>query len=81
MYSIGELIDKLVIENIKIFNLRGRLHNEELSDDEYLVINEKMNIINSNRVVLIEFLNDKIDKVLSGKEPNQVFRQVKTYVS
>jgi len=81
VYSIGELIDKLVIENIKIFNLRGRLHNEELSDKEYLTLNEKMNIINSNRAVLIEFLNDKIDKVLSGKEPNQVFRQVKTYVS
>ena len=34
MYSIGDLVDKLVIENIKIFNIRQKLREKDLSDAE-----------------------------------------------
>ena len=34
MYSIGDLVDKLVIENIKIFNIRQKLHDKNLNDQE-----------------------------------------------
>ena len=32
MNSIGDLIDKLVIENIKIFTVREKLHNKDISE-------------------------------------------------
>lgn len=79
MYSIGEFIDKLIIENIKIFNIRESMHKDNLSDQEYVSAENKMNIINENRGVIIDFLNQKIERVVSGKEKNTFLRNVKTY--
>jgi hypothetical protein len=41
MYSIGDLVDKLIIENIKIFSIRDKLHEKGLSDKEVVELNEK----------------------------------------
>lgn len=79
MYSIGELVDKLIIENIKIFRLRETLHSGKLNDDDFVVNNNKMNTINENRSVIIKFLDKKINDVIEGK-PNSYFKDVKTYV-
>ena len=38
-----------------------------------------MNILNENRGIIMDFLNIKIDKVLSGEEKNQALRNIKTY--
>lgn len=78
MYSIGELIDKLIIENIKIFRLRETLHQEDLDDPEFIDNGIKMNIINENRGVVIHFLNKKIEDVANGGI-NSYFKDVKTY--
>lgn len=78
MYSIGELVDKLVIENIKIFRLRETLHNSNISDVEYVENDNKMNMINQNRATIIKFLDKKIEQVIDG-EANSHFVDVKTY--
>ena len=78
MYSIGELIDKLVIENIKIFKLRETLHQKNINDKDFVDNGIKMNIINENRGVIINFLNKKIEDVANG-EVNSYFKDVKTY--
>jgi|TARA_Y100000296_G_C5175476_1_gene259796 hypothetical protein len=79
MYSIGDLVDKLVIENLKIFTVRDLLHSEELSDKEYVELNNKMNILNQNRSILANLLDDKVEKVVSKKEKNVLLKIVKTY--
>ena len=78
MYSIGELIDKLVIENIKVFRLRETLHNNPINDEDFVANENKMNIINENRGTVIRFLNAKIENVING-EQNSFLRDVKTY--
>ena len=78
MYSIGELIDKLVIENIKIFKLRETLHQKDINDKEFVDNGIKMNAINENRGVIINFLNKKIEDVANG-EINSYFKDIKTY--
>ena len=47
MLSIGDLVDKLVIENIKIFSLREKIH-EDISDEEKVQLNNKMITLNEN---------------------------------
>lgn len=79
MNSIGDLIDKLVIENIKIFTLREKLHSDNLTDEEYVKLTNNMMILNENRGTISNFLDDKIDKVVSGKEQNVVLKKIKTY--
>lgn len=78
MYSIGELIDKLIIENIKIYRIRETLHSDDISDEDYVNSENKMNMINQNRGVVIDFLNKKIESVANG-EQNSFFKDVKTY--
>jgi hypothetical protein len=79
MNSIGDLIDKLVIENIKIFTLREKLHSENLTDEEYVVLTNNMMTLNENRGTISNFLDEKIDKVVLGKERNIVLKKIKTY--
>ena len=79
MYSIGDLVDKLVIENIKIFSIRDRLHEEDLADKEYVLLNNKMMTLNENRSIISSLLDQKVERVVDGKEKNSIFKNIKTY--
>lgn len=82
MLSIGELIDKLIIENIKVYNLRATLHDgnfEDKSDKEFVDTNNLMNILNRNRNILARLLDEKIDGVISGEEKNVLLQTLKVY--
>ena len=80
MLSIGDLIDKLVIENIKIFTLREKLHTiDDVSDSEYIAINDKLEVLNENRGIICNYLDEKVNNVISGKEKNVVLTKIKTY--
>ena len=78
MLSIAEMIDKLVIENIKIFRLRESLHADKLDDETYVNTENKMNLLNENRGIIADFLDDKIHGVING-EKNRYLRNIKTY--
>jgi hypothetical protein len=79
MYSLGDMIDKLVIENIKIFSIREKLHGVDVSDEEYVTLNNKMMILNENRGTIASLLDQKVEDVVSGKVPNRILKTVKTY--
>ena len=79
MYSIGDMVDKLVVENLKIFSIREKLHQENLSDKEYVELNNKMNLLNQNRSTLANLLDEKVEKVVNKKEKNVLLKIVKTY--
>ena len=32
LLSVGDILDKLVIENIKIFNIREKMHSDKISE-------------------------------------------------
>ena len=78
MLSIADLIDKLVIENIKIFTLREKLHGS-LSDEEKVQLNNTMIALNENRGIIANALDEKIANVVSGKEKNTILKKIKTY--
>jgi len=79
LYSIGDMVDKLVVENLKIFSIREKLHQENLSDKEYVELNNKMNLLNQNRSTLANLLDEKVEKVVNKKEKNVLLKIVKTY--
>lgn len=77
--SIGCLVDKLSVENLKIYNIREQLHQEGLSDEQYVELNNKMNLLNHNRAILSNLLDEKVEAVVVAKEKNVVLANVKTY--
>ena len=83
MYSIGDLVDKLVIENMKIFSLRDKMmelkDNEGKDSREYTEIYQKMMLLVENRAIICNSLDEKIEKVSSGKERNYFLKKIRTY--
>jgi hypothetical protein len=78
MLSIGDMIDKLVIENIKIFTLRDKIH-DSTNEEEIVKLTEKMMVCNENRGIIANYLDDKVNNVVDGKEANVVLKKIKTY--
>lgn len=78
MLSIGDMIDKLVIENIKIFTLRDKIH-ESADEEEIVKLTEKMMVCNENRGIIANYLDDKVNNVVDGIEANVVLKKIKTY--
>jgi hypothetical protein len=79
MYSIGDMVDKLIIETVKTFNTREKLRSKELSDEEYVELNNRMMIFHDNTTKLCKMLNDKVEKVVKGEEKNRILRIIKTF--
>ena len=79
MNSIGDLIDKLVIENIKIFTIREKLHSKDITEEEYVTFTNNMMILNENRGTISNYLDEKIERVVNGQEKNLVLKKIKTY--
>ena len=79
MYSIGDMVDKLIIETIKTFNTREKLQSEGLIDKEYVELNNMMMIFHGNTTILCKMLNDKIEKVVKGEEKNRILKIIKTF--
>lgn len=72
------MIDKLVIENIKIFTLRDKIH-DSTDEEEIVKLTEKMMVCNENRGIIANYLDDKVNNVVDGKEANVVLKKIKTY--
>lgn len=79
MYSIGDIIDKLIIENIKIFNIREKLHSTKLNDNLYTELTNTMMILNDNKTTLSNLLDTKVERVISKKEKNRILKIIKTF--
>jgi len=83
MFSIGDLVDKLVIENMKIFDTRDKLLGSEdlqgKESKEYVELYSKMMLLVENRAIICDSLDDKIDKVSRGKERNEFLKKIRTY--
>lgn len=77
MLSIGDYVDKLVIELIKAHNLREKLQKEK-DEKTKTEINEKLTIANSNRSIIKQYLDSKIEKVHNG-EKNRSIEHFRTY--
>lgn len=79
LLSVGDLIDKLVIENIKVFDIREKLRLRTLSDEDRAQLNVAMMALVRNRGAITVALDEKIEAVLSGREANCVLKRVRTY--
>lgn len=76
LLSIGEIVDKLVIENIKLAMVKQELRTATEAQAEKLYT--KMMTLNKNRGILVQELDRKIEAVAAGAK-NQVMETVKTY--
>jgi len=79
MLSIGDWVDKLIIENIKIFNIREKLLLYTKDNKEYVDKYKVIMKLIKNRAKIANALDKKINNVLSGKEKNEFIERIRTY--
>ncbi|WP_321376965.1 DUF4254 domain-containing protein [Trichococcus shcherbakoviae] len=69
METLGSLVDKLTIANIRLWHLEDKRRNQSLPDDERLNAADAVSVVNSERNALI----DEIDRMANNAVKTNVF--------
>jgi len=60
-YSLGELVDRLTITNLKQWHLEEKMGDDNVSLEEKGKITQQINSLNSFRVKLIESIDEYLE--------------------
>jgi len=80
METLGSLIDKLSVVNIKLYHQEDIAQEEGASDKQVADAKRKISVLNRQRNALIEEIDILFEDVITGKRPAPVvFKQLKDY--
>ena len=79
METIGSLIDKLTINELKIYHMTEQEARDDISEAFRNDCHARLDILITQREDLKEELQQLMDDVLSGKKQFKLFRQMKMY--
>jgi len=81
METIGNLIDKLTVVNIRIWMAEDIKRKENASDEEIAKATKITNIANQQRNDLIQEIDEKINHMVKTRELQKLYKQgsTKTY--
>lgn len=77
--TVGSLVDKISITELKIYHMREQAQREDVSDDFRRQSEERLAILRLQRDDLVEELTTLIDDVAAGRVVPKVYRQYKMY--
>ena len=79
METVGSLIDKLSINELKIYHMKEQIERPDITDDQRANFNDRMAILKLQRKDLSEELQTLLEDVLNGKKTLKLYRQLKMY--
>lgn len=79
METAGSLIDKLSINELKIYHMMEQQKRDDVSEDFILDCEAKLQILRQQKEDLKEELEQLIEDVTNGKKVFKVYRQMKMY--
>ena len=77
--TFGEIVDRLQVANIKIYNLIELTSKDNLSAEKRVAIEYNIHVLNDQRKSLIDGLDKYIDDVIKGKREHKLFPRLKSY--
>lgn len=78
METIGNLIDKLTIANLRIWNAEDKKRDKNVSDKEIADATRVTNIVNSQRNDLIQEIDERLNQMVSTGELQKLYKQGST---
>jgi len=78
METIGNLIDKLTIANLRIWNAEDKKREKNASDKEIADATRVTNIVNSQRNDLIQEIDERLNQMVSTGELQKLYKQGST---
>ena len=79
METVGSLIDKLSINELKIYHMKEQLGREDVSGEFKNDCKNRLAILSTQRSDLESELQELLDDVLSGRKKLRLYRQMKMY--
>lgn len=79
METVGSLIDKLSINELKIYHMKEQIEREDVSGEFKNDCNNRLSILFTQRSDLESELQELLDDVLSGRKKLKLYRQMKMY--
>lgn len=79
METIGSLIDKLSINELKIYHMREQAQRDDVTDEFRTDCSNRLAILHQQRIDLTEELDQLMGDVLSGRKQLKLYRQMKMY--
>jgi hypoxanthine-guanine phosphoribosyltransferase len=77
--TIGSLIDKMSIVDLKIYHMQEQVDRVDVSTDHRESCRRRVDIMKTQKTDLAAELNVLVEDVLSGKKTLKVYRQFKMY--
>jgi hypothetical protein len=78
MDTIGNLIDKLTITNIRIWMAEDIKRDKNASDKQIADATRVTNVANSYRTDLIQEIDEKINELITTGKPQKLYKQGST---
>ena len=79
METIGSLIDKLSINELKIYHMNEQLRRDDVEAEFLRECEQKLAILRLQRNDLSEELQELMNDVTAGRKKLRVYRQLKMY--
>lgn len=79
METVGSLVDKLSINELKIYHMTEQYQRDDVDEAFRLDCQNRLDILKIQRKDLTEELQQLMDDVLSGKRKFKLYRQMKMY--
>lgn len=79
METIGSLIDKLSINELKIYHMNEQFMRDDVDDNFHADCKARLDILCTQRNDLEKELQELLDEVLSGRREIRLYRQMKMY--
>lgn len=77
--TLGSLIDKIAIIELKRFHMEEQIHRQDVPLDHIEECRQKLAILTLQRDDLVAELDQLFQDILSGKKQLKVYRQFKMY--
>lgn len=79
METIGSLIDKMSINELKIYHMTEQRDRDDIDIDFRQDCEKRLNILAIQRENLVIELQELLDDIFSGRKQLRAFRQMKMY--
>ncbi len=79
METVGSLIDKMSINELKIYHMTEQRDRDDVGTDFRQDCENRLNILIMQRDNLVAELQELLDDVMAGKRKLTAFRQMKMY--
>lgn len=77
--TVGSLVDKISIFNLKIFHMEEQIKRDDVDEKHIIECRQRLKILTLQRNDLVNELNELLKNIIIGRVKPKLYRQYKMY--